>query len=181
MARLCVRVAPNSHPTDAKIDPLRTQVGDVVCIVDDKHEFSHCEMNNGQYKIIDMPGVPQEKLIYLCEHAEDADGNMIQRRIKALDINAELKIPELPKDAETSALTRDELLKQADQALAAGDKQAYLDLTAQADAIDKTASLAQYTDESLASIEAVTIDKPVIDPKIDPQIVDPIIDIGAGG
>lgn len=167
MARLCVRVAEKYAPGDPN-SILGTNPGDVVCIVDDDHKFSDCEMLSGQYRIIDMPGIPQDKLIYLCEHAEDADGAMIRRRVRTIALAADLKLPELPKDAATAALTRDQLLKQADAALQAGDKQAYLDLLAQADAADKQPELVQYTDAVLSSVAAVTIDKPVV--KADPAL-----------
>lgn len=87
MARLCVRVAPNEN-SDKTLNALRTHEGDVVCIVDDNHQFSFCELNNGQYKIIDVPGVPQEELIYLCEHVEDVEGKMTARRVVKLDEKA---------------------------------------------------------------------------------------------
>ena len=63
MTRLCIRVQenPGGDPTG------RTQPGDVVCMVDDDHKFNYAEMNNGHYRIIDLPGVPQEKLAYLLE------------------------------------------------------------------------------------------------------------------
>lgn len=88
MARLCIRIAPNNHPTDPKLDALRTQVGDVVCIVDDEHIFSEAEMNCGQYQFVDVPGVPQGDLINLCTAVADADGNIIARRSLAIDLAA---------------------------------------------------------------------------------------------
>lgn len=86
MATLCIRIAPNNNPTDAKLDALRTQIGDVVCIVEDGHKFSSGELNCGQYKFVDVPGVPQVDLIYLIDSVEDADGQMIMRRAKTLDV-----------------------------------------------------------------------------------------------
>lgn len=86
MARLCIRIQPNDHPTDPSLTPLRTGLGDVVQIVDDDHKFSYAELNNGHYRIIDVPGVPQEELIHLCAAVEDAEGGMIKRRAVALDI-----------------------------------------------------------------------------------------------
>ena len=47
MARLCVRILANDHPTDPALTPMRTNLGDVVCIQDDGHVFSHAELNNG--------------------------------------------------------------------------------------------------------------------------------------
>jgi len=89
MARLCIRVAPNDHPTDPELNKLRTQPGDVVCIVNDDHQFSQGELNCGQYRIIDVPGVPQIELIYLCkQHVDDVEGNPIQRRLWSLDAAA---------------------------------------------------------------------------------------------
>lgn len=88
MARLCIRIAPNNHPTDPSLDVMRTQLGDVVCIVDDGHIFSSAELNSGQYRIVDVPGVSQEELIYLCAHVDDAEGKMIRRRAVTLDADA---------------------------------------------------------------------------------------------
>lgn len=65
MARLCVRIAPNEHPTDPALTPMRTQIGDVVVVVPDEHVFSFAEMNNGQYRIIDVPGVAESDLAHL--------------------------------------------------------------------------------------------------------------------
>jgi len=80
MARLCVRITKNDHPTDPSLTPLRTNEGDVVCVMGDEHVFSHAEMNNGHYKIVEMPGVPPEDVIRLMAHEEDADGKMVKRR-----------------------------------------------------------------------------------------------------
>lgn len=85
MARLCIRIAPNSHPTDKSLDALRTQPGDVVEIREDGHEWSKAELNCGQYKFVDVPGVPESEFTYLKEHVEDADGNMVARRKVKLD------------------------------------------------------------------------------------------------
>ena len=85
MARLCVRVKNNDHPTDPTLTPLRTNEGDVVCLVDDDHVFSFAELNNGQYRIIDIPGVPQEDLLHLVASSKDAEGRTIKRRTKTLD------------------------------------------------------------------------------------------------
>jgi hypothetical protein len=87
MARLCVRILPNNHPTDASLTPKRTQVGDVVCVVDDGHVFSHVELNNGHYRIVDVPGVSQEELAHLCAMIVDADDNIVKRRTVALDFD----------------------------------------------------------------------------------------------
>lgn len=92
MARLCIRIAPNDHPTDSTLTPMRTQEGDVVCLVDDSHVFSVAEMNNGQYKILDVPGVTQEELVHLVQHEEDGEGKITKRRTQALD-TALLKNP----------------------------------------------------------------------------------------
>lgn len=92
MARLCIRITPNDHPTDPSLTPLRTNEGDVVCLVDDTHVFSQAELNCGHYRIIDVPGVPQDDLLDLVEHAVDAEGNMVKRRVKTLDKNV-LKSP----------------------------------------------------------------------------------------
>jgi hypothetical protein len=85
MARLCIRLTPNDHPTDPTLTPLRTHEGDVVCLVDDDHVFSPTELTCGHYKIVDVPGVTQEDLLYLMAHEEDAEGKMTKRRVVGLD------------------------------------------------------------------------------------------------
>lgn len=110
MAKLCIRITPNPNATDPSLDALRTQEGDVVCIVGDGHVFSHAELTCGQYRILDLPGVPEVELIHLVESRTDANGTMIARRTQALDL-AVLKNP-LWRDrisatkAEVVALTR---------------------------------------------------------------------------
>jgi hypothetical protein len=58
----------------------------VVELVDDGHVFSFAELNNGHYRMLDVPGVPQEELVHLKAHVEDAQGRMTKRRAQALDI-----------------------------------------------------------------------------------------------
>ena len=85
MARLCIRIAPNDHPTDASLTPLRTRVGDVVVIMPDGHQFSQAELNCGQYKFVDVPGVAPSTLQNLLDPVFDANGIMTKRRAFALD------------------------------------------------------------------------------------------------
>ena len=69
MARLCIRIAPNDHPTDPAKTPLRTRPGDVVEICEDSHNWRPGELNSGQYRFIDVPG---PVAVY------DASGQIIQ-------------------------------------------------------------------------------------------------------
>ena len=87
MARLCVRIAANGD------NPLRTQPGDVVCIMEDAHKWSNAELNCGQYKFLEIPGVAAEKLLDLMAH-EEQDGEMVKRRTVALDLKG-IKSPRL--------------------------------------------------------------------------------------
>lgn len=116
MSRLCIRVALNDHPTDPALTPLRTNVGDVVELVNDDHKFSYCEENNGQYRMVDVPGVAQENLTHLKDHIEDKDGQMIQRRRLAVDHNADWGVPPIPDEAISSSMFRDQYLKDVDTA-----------------------------------------------------------------
>jgi len=91
VARLCIRIAPNNNHTDPLLDALRTHEGDVVCLVDDDHVFSHAELNNGQYRILDVPGVSQAELVHLVEPVEGPrpQGHakmMITRRKRGLNM-----------------------------------------------------------------------------------------------
>lgn len=73
MARLCIRITPNPNATDPSLDVMRTQAGDVVCVTEDGHVFSFGELNCGQYRFINVPGVPQADLINLIESVFSAD------------------------------------------------------------------------------------------------------------
>ena len=110
MARLVIRILPNDHPTDPALTPLRTQEGDVVELVDDGHVFSQAELTNGQYRILDVPGVPQDELVHLKAHVEDAQGRMTKRRAQQLDLTV-LRTPAwrdktVATKAEIATLTR---------------------------------------------------------------------------
>jgi hypothetical protein len=63
MARLCIRIAPNDHPTDPSLTPLRTRPGDIVEIREDGHVWRLNNQDNlgpasvcGQYRFVDVPG-----------------------------------------------------------------------------------------------------------------------------
>lgn len=106
MARLCIRVAPNNHPDDPKLDAFRTQIGDVVCVVGDRHIFSKGEMACGQYKFVDVPGVPAEELAYLSWPALDQSDQMVRRTSYNLDPSAVAKLANsVTKDAITNIAT----------------------------------------------------------------------------
>ena len=85
MARLCIRIQDNFNPSDPSLNAMRTQLGDVVCVEDDGHVFSAAERNCGQYRFIDVPGVSQEMFNDIVAAKQDAQGNMVARRIKGLD------------------------------------------------------------------------------------------------
>ena len=86
MARLCIRVAPNDHPTDASLTPLRTRPGDVVEIKEDGWQWRPGELNSGQYRFVDVPGVPAADLAHLKTSVLAADGvTMTRRRNQCLD------------------------------------------------------------------------------------------------
>ena len=124
MARLCIRIAPNEHPTDASLNALRTHEGDVVCLVDDTHVFSHAELNNGQYRIIDVPGVPQENLVHLVRHEEGLQGQMTKRRMVKIDLAATPMLPPLTAPILTLIAHRDEALTEARMARRRADEAA---------------------------------------------------------
>lgn len=84
MARLCIRIVPNNHPTDPSLDVLRTQEGDVVEICGDDHKWSEAELNCGQYKFVDVEGKPED-YEYLKASVYDVDEKMIARRAVTLD------------------------------------------------------------------------------------------------
>lgn len=167
MCRLCVRITPNNHPTDPKLDAMRTQFGDVVCIVDDDHVFSYGELNCGHYRIIDVPGVWQGDLIYLCDHLEDEDGKMIARRVKSLDVAAieTLELPKFSEDVATIAADRDEAMVAAQSisdavAVKTGiDTQAEIDAKAVVADLKADPVLSKYVDGALAAVAAITVGK----------------------
>ena len=85
MARLCIRIKPNLNTTDPSLDVLRTQEGDVVCVKEDGHVFSHGELNCGQYRFIDVPGAVPADLAILIKPSFDAGRNLIRKRSAHLD------------------------------------------------------------------------------------------------
>lgn len=88
MARLCIRILANNHPTDPLLDMLRTQIGDVVSIQEDGHVWSQGELRCGQYRFLDIPGVPQADLISLIESVFDAKDESVLIRVRARTLNA---------------------------------------------------------------------------------------------
>lgn len=84
MARLVVRISDNSHP-DPAINLLRTQIGDVVEVCEDGHWFSDGEVKCGQYRIVEVPGVPAAAFAHLKEADMDASENIVRRRKLALN------------------------------------------------------------------------------------------------
>jgi len=92
MARLVVRTQPNPGKTPEQ-SLLRTQEGDVVDIVNDGVEIRPGTLNSGHYRIIDLPGIPQEALVHLKAAVFDTEGGLVRRRAKTLDIDA-LRSPE---------------------------------------------------------------------------------------
>ena len=87
MARLVVRISDNSHP-DPAINLLRTQIGDVVEVCEDGHWFSDGEVHCGQYRIVEVPGVPEAALAYLKEQGTNAAEDIILRRTRKVDVVA---------------------------------------------------------------------------------------------
>lgn len=89
MARLCIRVAANLHPTDSRLNALRTQLGDVVEIMEDGHIWSRVERACGQYRFLDVPGVSAVALSSLVAPKVDAaTQTLLARRLNTLDITA---------------------------------------------------------------------------------------------
>jgi len=85
MARLCIRVKPNDHPTNSALTPLRTRLGDVVCVMEDSHIFSPAERNNGHYRFIQVTDATPAELTYLIDSVFDATGTMTKRRERTLN------------------------------------------------------------------------------------------------
>lgn len=92
MAILCVRIAPNDHP-DPSLHAQRTHPGDVVDIVEDDHVFSEGELKCGQYRFINVPGVPAAELAHLKESVLAADGAVSRKRGRGFDAD-ELNSPQ---------------------------------------------------------------------------------------
>jgi hypothetical protein len=86
MARLCIRIAPNDHPTDAALTPLRTRPGDIVEMKEDGWVWRPGELNCGQYRFVDVPGVSEATLAHLMAARFDANGVMTHRKDMTLDI-----------------------------------------------------------------------------------------------
>jgi hypothetical protein len=81
MPKVCIRIVANPNPTDPSMDVLRTQLGDIVCIMEDSHVWSAAELNCGQYKFITVTGATTEELLNLVESVFAADeSTMLKRR-----------------------------------------------------------------------------------------------------
>lgn len=103
MARLCIRQLPNDTE-----NPLRSQPGDVVSMVDDDHVFTTAE--RALYRIIDLPGVPQEKLAYLLEPQNlmgAAGEEMIALRKVRLDLAVFPAAQKVATEANIAAVVRE--------------------------------------------------------------------------
>jgi hypothetical protein len=87
MARLCIRIEPNTHP-DPALNVLRTHVGDVVDMREDGHVWSPAEQACGQYRFLDLPGVLTEDMLALVASVVDAEERIIRRRAVTLDAAA---------------------------------------------------------------------------------------------
>jgi hypothetical protein len=84
MARLCVRIRSNSH-RDPDLNVMRTQEGDVVEIQEDGHAWSPAELACGEYRFLDVPGVPAADLAALVAPVVDVDQRVVRRRAATLD------------------------------------------------------------------------------------------------
>ena len=159
MARLCVRILANDHPTDAKLTTMRTQIGDVICIVPDDHQFSKIEMECGSYRIIDVPGIPEDDLVHLCEHLENAEGIMVQRYVRGLDPECDLQLQQLTPDIISKSMFRDCAKKALDQACVKGDKATIAEKMQEVEILKADPDLRAYVDSVLAKVDAATIEK----------------------
>ena len=85
MARVIIRILDNAHPTDAALTLLRTQIGDIISIVEDGHVFSPAELNCGHYRVLDVIGATQEQLTDFVAARFDANGVITRKRDKGID------------------------------------------------------------------------------------------------
>ena len=87
MARLLIRTAANNHPTNAALTPLRTRPGDIVEIKPDGWEWRSGELNSGQYRAVDVPGVNESSLVHL-KTPRYSGSTMTRIRNQCLDFTA---------------------------------------------------------------------------------------------
>lgn len=90
MARLLVHlhspVPTGDEKYDAHVAANHPRAGDIVSIVEDDHVFSRIEMTNGQYHVIDVPGVAMQDLAHLNEtHVDEKRGVPTGRRVRHLN------------------------------------------------------------------------------------------------
>ena len=86
MARICIRVLSNNHPIDSSLDLFRTQLGDVVCVQPDGHVWSAAELNCGQYRFIEVPGIAAGVFDYLVIGRFDAEETLLRIRNVGIDV-----------------------------------------------------------------------------------------------
>ena len=86
MARLCVQLTANNHPTNSALNPFRTHTGDVVCVAEDGHVWSPAELKCGQYQFVDVVGVPASTYDNLVASTLDVNGFVTAIRANTLTL-----------------------------------------------------------------------------------------------
>ncbi len=81
MARLCIRKL--AKPV---VSTLSSQAGDVICVVEDGHEFTTAELTNGHYRIIDVAGVSASEFANLIASSFNANGTLFRLRAVGLNV-----------------------------------------------------------------------------------------------
>jgi hypothetical protein len=80
---------------DPYIDAQCWKAGDVICAVEDGHEFSAREKANADWRIVKLPGVPASAVASLLAAEPQTDpaqpNRMCQRRMHRLDLTKRLK------------------------------------------------------------------------------------------
>lgn len=104
MVVACIQVAPNNHPTDPTLDPMRFQVGDVVSVVEDGHVFSEAEKNCGSYRFVTVTGAAANDLDPLVAERME-DDIVLARRNLTLDSMALENLPASVTLAELQSIT----------------------------------------------------------------------------
>lgn len=91
MAELLVRVVDKTNPDDPYLDAQLTKRGDVICVQPDGWHWGVEERKNPDWRILQLPGIDEDKLASLLAPELDADpqnpSRVLQRRAFRLDLD----------------------------------------------------------------------------------------------
>ncbi len=85
----------DTHAADPYIDAQAWKKGDVICVMEDGHEFTKAERSNPDWLILSLPGVPASAAASFEAQEPETDpsrpNRMRQKRMHRLDLTKKVK------------------------------------------------------------------------------------------